>query len=84
MNFCCYYQALVNRAECLFLSAVFRNESHVAFVRTLDKKKDILEFFVPQAMEQRFLHLMNYFQTRGIVFTFEKLPHRLENPDEQI
>ena len=82
MNYCKYYQAQVKRSECWFFAAILRSFEHMAFDRTLDLKNSIFEFFVPDAMEDQFLSLMDYFQDAGIVSNLQKLPNRLLDPKE--
>ena len=78
MNYCCYYQARVQKADTWFLVAVLRSFEHIAFDRTLDKIEGIFEFFVPEAHEHIFLELMDYFLKEHVVFDVKKLSNRLE------
>ena len=84
MSYCQYYQAHVKRSECWFFAGIFRSFEYMGFDRTLDLKNSIFEFFVPDAMEDQFLRLMNYFQDAGIVSNLQKLPNRLLDPEEKV
>jgi hypothetical protein len=77
MNLCVYYQAHVVPQEAWFFVGVLRSFEHLCFDRTLEKERSIFEFFVPSELEASFVHLMTYFQNRGIVVDLKKLPNRL-------
>ena len=79
IDYCSYYQAVVQREKAWFFAGVLRSFEHLVFERTLDKEKSIFEFFVPVDLESYFLDLMSYFQNEGIVRDLEKLPNRLAN-----
>ena len=77
MRSCLYFQADVVRADTWFFVAVLRSFEHLAFDRTLDKRRGRFEFFVPAGLEQYFLELMDYMQEQGIISDLQKLPNRL-------
>jgi len=75
--YCQYYQAQTQKSKTWFVVGCFRNEDNLVFERTLDLEKSILEFFVPQENEERFLDIMNYLKNNGYILNLEKLPNRL-------
>jgi hypothetical protein len=77
--YCQYYQAKTNKPKTLFVVGMLRNEENVAFARTLDTQKSILEFFVPKDTEKDFLKIMNYFIRKKYVLNLEKMQNRLMN-----
>jgi hypothetical protein len=81
---CVYYQAKVRKEDVWFLVAALRSFEHVAFDRTIDKEQSIFEFFVPSAVEETFLAIMDYFSRRAIVHDLQKLPNRLADPAAQV
>ena len=76
--YCEYYQAIILRKKTWFLSGSFRNESNLAFERSLDSKNNLFEFFVPKDREEYFLNIIHALQKKGIVLFFEKKPNRLK------
>ena len=82
MSYCSYYQATVSKSETWYLVAVLRSFEHVAFDRTLDKKSNRFEFFVPAELESFFIEVMTYFKEELIVTNLEKMPNRLLNSGE--
>ena len=68
-----YYQAHVERKLSWLLSGVMKSVEHVAFDRTLDKQKGIVEFFVPVSMEETFLQIMDYLKKEQVVLSLEKI-----------
>ena len=75
-QYCLYYQARVDRQKTWFVVGVMRNEDHLAFERTLEGQREILEFFVPEDQEQPFLALMEMLKNNGCVFGWNKQPNR--------
>jgi len=84
MTLCQYYQAHIKREECWFFVAIMRSMEHMSFDRTLDITTSLFEFFVPIAMEDQFLSLMNHFEKTGIVSNLKKTSNRLSDPSEKI
>lgn len=82
--FCTYYQAHVNKSDCLFFVAILRSFDHLAFDRTLDQPNQIFEFFVPEAMEEKFLKIITFFEKNGIVKNVRRLPNRLLDETEKV
>ncbi len=76
--YCNYYQAGVLKEKTWFVVALFRNEDHIAFERTLEGNSDILEFFVPTDQERSFLAIMQTLKAQGYVFWFEQKPNRMQ------
>ncbi len=74
---CLYYQALVYKKNTLFVGGFFRNEEHVAFMRSLEENPEVQEFFVPMDQEERFLYLIDCLMEMGYVCSLKKLPNRL-------
>ncbi len=81
---CEYYQARVKKEDVWFLTAVLRGFEHLAFDRTIDTEQSIFEFFVPPALEETFLAIMDYFIKHAIVHDLQKLPNRLADPAAQV
>ncbi|MFH1644269.1 MAG: hypothetical protein ABIA74_03775 [bacterium] len=73
-----YYQSHVKKSKTWFIIGSLKNEENLAFVRTLDKKQGILEYFVPESHEQKFLNLMNYFIQKNLIFNLEEKKNRLK------
>jgi len=79
MNYCLYFQAHIEPKNCWFLIAVLKAEEHVAFVRTCDTNASIVEFFVPESMQDHFLHTIDRLKTKGIVDSVVQMPNRIKN-----
>ena len=79
MQYCSYYKAQVAKKKVWYFIGILRSFEHLAFERTIDKEQSIIEFFVPQDLEDYFLNLMHYFQKQEIVSNLQKLPNRLQN-----
>ena len=84
MKFCFYYRAHVKRSDVWFIVAVLRSFEHVAFDRTLDKKQDIFEFYVPESMESSFLAVMTALKHEGSIYDFYKTTNRLIESTAQL
>jgi len=80
-NYCSYYQAHVNPQDAWFLVSVLKSFENVAMDRTLDAKESVFEFFVPEATENIFLHIMEFFQQQNIVTNLHKVQNRLVDSD---
>ena len=78
-TYCSYYQANVNPPDAWFLVSILKSFENVAMDRTLDPKKSLFEFFVPETNEDIFLYVMKYFEQEGIVTNLQKVPNRLIN-----
>ncbi|MCK4650567.1 hypothetical protein KAT08_00145 [Candidatus Babeliales bacterium] len=77
--YCQYYQAQTCKPKTWFVVGCFRNEDNLIFERTLDTKKSILEFFVPNESEEKFLKIMSYLKKNGYILKLQKLENRLKN-----
>lgn len=78
-----YYQAIVNVPYTWFITGVLRNEDHLVLERTLaGHEGKVLEFFVPESSEKKFVDLMRYFVDKDYVFSFEEKPNRLAFTEE--
>ncbi len=78
--YCKYYQAKVNIPYTWFVTGVLRSEEHLVFERTLaGSKNEILEFFVPQESEEKFIQIMEYFIEHGYASDFQEKENRLKN-----
>ena len=75
-QYCLYYHVAVEKQKTWFVVGIMRNEDHLAFERTLAGQNNILEFFVPEALEQPFLILMEMLKKSGCVLGWSKLPNR--------
>lgn len=75
--YCLYFQAKVNIPYTWFIGGVFRNEDNLVFERTLEGSPDTLEFFVPEGLEEEFLHIMDFLISERYVFSYEKMPNRM-------
>lgn len=84
MNYCSYYQAYIDKPSCWYVVAILKSYEHLAFDRTLDTPTNLFEFYVPQAREQEFLQLMEYFQKQHLVRELKSLPNRLMNADQEL
>lgn len=77
MNYCIYYHAFLKRESIWLITGILRNEDHWVFDRTLDKNKDLLEFFVAPAYKDMFENYMEFFKEKGLVYEYYSLPNRL-------
>lgn len=77
MAYCSYFQAFVSRKDTWFFVATMRSNEHLMFDRTFDAERGIFEFFVPEGNEERFVHVMSYYEQQGIVHGLVKLQNRL-------
>jgi hypothetical protein len=84
MNYCCYYQAIVKKDTCWYLTAILRSYEHLAFDRTINVDESRFEFFVAPQMKHYFLTLMDHMQAEGIVSQLQELPNRLADPKSQL
>lgn len=78
-RFCIYYQANIKREYVWFVAGALRNEDHIVFERTLDKKTSLFEFFVPDLHHDLFVKIMKSFEKKGYVSDFKQLPNRLQD-----
>lgn len=76
--FSIYYQAEIIPHSIWLITSLLRNEDGWAFDRALEGHPTILEFFVSPSFEDEFCSLMSYYQEKGLVSSFKKLPNRLE------
>ncbi len=76
MAYSTYYQATLDRKMMWLVTGALRNEPGWAFDRTLDAKKNLLEFLVAPNFEVEFLKFMHYFEQKGYVSGLTKLPNR--------
>lgn len=84
MNYCSYYQALVDKTFCWYVVAILKSYEHLAFDRTLDTKKNLFEFYVPESREEEFLKLMSHFEAQHLINNLQKLPNRLANASQEL
>jgi uncharacterized protein DUF4911 len=84
MNYCSYYQALVDKTFCWYVVAILKSYEHLAFDRTLDTQKNLFEFYVPPSREEEFLKLMSYFEAQHLVTNVQKLPNRLADSNQEL
>ena len=76
--YCQYYHATTNKPKTWFVIGFFKAEDNFAFIRTFDKTKSILEFFVPKENEAKFLKLIDYLIQNKYILDFKQLPNRLK------
>lgn len=84
IEFCTYYQAIIDKPLCWYIVAILKSYDHVAFDRTVDVETNLLEFFVPPATQKLFLHVMNRLKNEGLVHNLVELPNRLMLPDQLV
>lgn len=84
MNYCSYYQAIVDKTFCWYFVAILKSYEHLAFDRTLDTPTNLFEFYVPESREQEFLRLMHYFEQQHLINNLQKLPNRLADPSQEL
>lgn len=82
--FCQYYQAIVKKQECYFVSAILRSFENLAFQRTLEKDSSLWEFFVTKEKEEEFLQLFDFFCKKGLVSNLKKCTNRLLDESEEV
>ena len=83
-QFCQYYQAYVDRAQCWFVVSTLKQLEHVVFDRTIDAASNLFEFFVPAATEDIFLQVIDRFVQEGLVRDLKKMQNRLQDPDQEV
>ncbi len=76
-----YYQAHIKRDKVWFVVGVLRNEDHIVFERTIDKKESLFEFFVPDLHHDLFVKIMRSFEQKGYVSNFRSLPNRFASEE---
>ncbi len=81
---CSYYQAVVDRTNAWFVVAVLKSFEHMVFDRTLDVAASLFEFFVPPAMEEQFISVMEHLQEQGYISELKKVPNRLLDPRQKV
>ncbi len=72
-----YYQAKANKNKTWFIIGILKSEDNLAFVRTLNKKEGLLEFFIPPEQEKQFLKIMKYLRRQNLITELTKKPNRL-------
>lgn len=72
-----YFQAHVPPASCLLVIGILKSYEHVAFARTIDVQKSVLEFFVTQETKSAFLAIMSIFSKHSMIFDLQEMPNRL-------
>lgn len=82
MEYCSYYQACISKAEVWYVASILRSFEHVAFDRTINVEESRFEFYVAPALEDVFLHIIAYFEEKGLVTQLQKLPNRLMDPHQ--
>ena len=71
-----YFTAELDRKMMWFVTGALRNEAGWAFDRTLDAKRNLIEFLVAPNYEEEFVKFMRYFEKLGYVQNLQKLPNR--------
>jgi hypothetical protein len=84
MNYSSYYQAYIEKSSCWYVVAILKSYEHLAFDRTLDTQTNLFEFYVPEAREQEFIRLMQFFNDKNLVTDLKKLPNRLRDPSQTL
>ena len=84
MSYSIHYQARVERSQTWFVVGILRSFEHLVFDRTIDKQREIIEYFVPADLEYYFLEVMEYFISQAIVYDLTKLPHRSQNFTQEV
>ena len=76
-----YYQSLVKKDKTWFLIGTLKSEENLVFVRTIDKKSGLLEYFVSLEQEIKFLNLMGFLTKKGIVSELQEKENRLKTEE---
>ena len=76
-----YYQSLAKKDKTWFLIGTLKSEENLVFVRTIDKKLGLLEYFVSPEQKEKFLKLMNYFIKENIVSELQEKENRLKTEE---
>ena len=77
MNKSIYFLAEVERTKCHIVSSTFQFVEHIAFYRTIDVEKSILEFFVAPDVVDVFLDVMQALKKINVVYSYEEKQNRL-------
>ena len=68
----------IPKKQTWFVLGIIRNEENVAFERSIDKAKGILEFYVPTECEPQFIRIINILKNDGYITNITKQRNRLE------
>jgi hypothetical protein len=82
-QYCHYFQAYVKPEFCWFVVAILKAEEHVVFTRTLDIQKSIMEFFVPELMQNQFFMVIDALVRLGYMEPVKEMTNRLMQVDDK-
>ncbi len=75
-EYCSYYHAELLREKIWFVTGCLRSENSLVLERTIDKHKNLVEFFVAPHQEEDFLEFMARLQKGGYILSLEKKENR--------
>jgi hypothetical protein len=75
--YCTYFQAHVPPSSCFLVIGMLKSFEHMAFARTLDVQKGVVEFFVPAQATPFFIELAKLLEKHSLIFDLVELPNRL-------
>jgi len=75
--YCSYYVVSAQRHMIWLLVAHLKSHDNIAFHRTMDGSRDVLEFFVTPSYEDLLVNWFKLYTEEGIIFSFEKRENRL-------
>lgn len=75
--YCSYYIVHAHRHMIWLMIAHLKSHDNIAFHRTMDGARDILEFFVTPAYEEQLLTWFDLYIEEGVIFSYRKEPNRL-------
>jgi hypothetical protein len=79
MSYCVYYVAAAHRHMVWLIVAHLKSHDNIAFHRTMDGSRDVLEFFVPPSQEETLVTMLTIYRDEGLIFSFKKEENRFEN-----
>ena len=75
--YCSYYIVHAHRHMIWLMIAHLKSHDNIAFHRTMDGARDVLEFFVTPAHEEQLLKWFELYKEEGIIFSYQKEKNRL-------
>ena len=75
--YCSYFQAIIPKDRVWIVTGILRSEPNMVFDRSLNKRENLFEFFVPPAFETTFINMMDFFLDESYIISYKKMLNRL-------
>lgn len=82
--YCSYYVVTAHRHMIWLIVAHLKSHDNVAFHRTMDGARDVLEFFVTPPYEEQLVKWFDLYQEEGFIFGYKKEINRLISSEESL